>query len=522
MEVRGETLIGGGSFRASGVSFGARNPAGRTSIEPDFASSTIVDADRACELAAAAAVPFRLTTQAERADLLETIAAGLEARAEPIVARALAETGLPLPRLENELGRTANQLRLFARVLRDGGYLDVRIDPALPERIPPRPDLRLTHLPLGPVAVFGASNFPLAFSVAGGDTASALAAGCPVVVKAHPAHPGTSELVGRVVQQAVADCGLPAGVFGLLFDAGFDIGAGLVADPRIQAVGFTGSRRAGLALADIAQARAQPIPVYAEMSSINPVILLPGALRARAAAIGKGFAAALTLGAGQFCTNPGLVLALDDPALADFVAGAGESLAVTPAATMLTEGIFTAYRAGIEALEGNARVVRAVSGAPADGWTSKAAIFVTTASEFLADESLTMEVFGACSLVVRCADAAQLEAVLAGLEGQLTIAVHAEGEDDLALARQLMPVMEAKAGRILFDGFGTGVEVCDAMVHGGPYPATSDSRSTSVGSLAIMRFLRPVCFQDVPDALLPPELQAANPQGVPRRVDGVR
>ena len=521
MDVRGEQLIGDAAVAGQGAAFRGFDPALRAPLEPAFAGATPDDIERACALADAAADPFRNSPPEERARFLEAIALRLTENGPALVDRAMAESGLPRVRLEGELGRTANQLRLFARVVREGGYLDVRIDRALPDRTPPRPDLRVTYRALGPVVVFGASNFPLAFSVAGGDTASALAAGCPVIVKAHPAHPGTSELAGRAVQQAVRDCGLPEGVFSLLFDSGVEIGSALVGDRRIQAVGFTGSRRGGLALIAIAQARPQPIPVYAEMSAVNPVLLLPGALGERGAAIGRAFAGALTLGSGQFCTNPGMVIVLEGSDIDSFVSGAGGALAEIAPATMLTQGIYEAYVRGTTALDGNARVARVAEGPAADGFVSRPALFATTADYLLADDSLREEVFGAASVLVRCKDIAQLRAVIDDLEGQLTAAVHAN-DADMDLARDILPGLERAAGRILFNGFGTGVEVCDAMVHGGPSPATSDVRTTSVGSLAIMRFVRPVCYQNVPSALLPPEVSDANPWGVPQRIDGVR
>jgi NADP-dependent aldehyde dehydrogenase len=341
-----------------------------------------------------------------------------------------------------------------------------------------------------------------------------------VVVKGHSAHPGTSELVGRAVQQAVNACGLPEGVFSLLFGSGSEVGIALVTDPRIKAVGFTGSRRGGLALVAAAQARPEPIPVYAEMASINPVVLLPAALSARAEALGKEFVGSLTLGAGQFCTNPGLVFALAGPDLDRFVAAAGAALQASAAATMLTPGIHAAYEAGVAQLEANANaqtLARGTAGAgPHQGC---AALFLTEAAALADDHALTAEVFGASSLVVRCRDLDEVRATIAQLEGQLTATIHAD-EADADAARALIPTLERKAGRILFNGWPTGVEVCDAMVHGGPFPATSDSRTTSVGTLAIRRFLRPVCYQDVPDALLPDALKRANPLGVPRRIDG--
>jgi NADP-dependent aldehyde dehydrogenase len=371
------------------------------------------------------------------------------------------------------------------------------------------------------VAVFGASNFPLAFSVAGGDTASALAAGAPVIVKAHSAHPGTSELVGRAVQQAVQACGLPPGVFSLLYGAGNEIGNALVADPHIKAVGFTGSRRGGVALMQVAQNRPEPIPVYAEMSSINPVFLLPGALAARGEAIADAFVAAQQLGAGQFCTSPGLIVAIDGEPLEAFLVRAAGRIEASPCQTMLTPGIHSAYQDGVAALAAHPAVTTVAQASPGQGpHQCRARLFVAQAADFLADARLAAEIFGASTLVLRCRDADEMLQFTRALEGQLTSAIHlVEGEDD-SLARALVDALELKVGRVLFNGFGTGVEVCQAMVHGGPFPATSDSRTTSVGAAAIERFLRPVCYQDVPDSLLPPALQQGNPLGIPRLVNG--
>ncbi|OJY01969.1 MAG: aldehyde dehydrogenase (NADP(+)) [Rhizobiales bacterium 63-22] len=487
-------------------------------IEPAFGGASSADLDDACTLAAAAFDLFRALPLERRAQFLEAVAQNILDLGDELVERAMRETGLPRPRIEGERGRTVGQLRLFAAVVRDGGFLDLRIDPALPDRQPlPRPDLRLRNIPVGPVAVFGASNFPLAFSVAGGDTASALAAGCPVVVKAHSAHPGTSELVARAVAGAVADCGLPEGVFSMIFAEDRAVAQALVADPRIKAVGFTGSRTAGTAFMKIAAARPEPIPVYAEMSSINPVLLLPAALAARGAQIGTAFAASLTMGAGQFCTNPGLILAIEGRGLDDFLAAASEAITGAAPATMLTPGILAAYTHGIAALSGHDAVEHVASGAAAELKASPA-LFVTDAASFLKHPELHEEVFGAASLVVRCPDFAVLRQVLEALEGQLTVALHMD-EADHEAARGMLPLLERKAGRILVNGFGTGVEVAHAMVHGGPFPSTADGRSTSVGSLAIARFLRPVCYQDLPQGLLPPELQGDG-AGLPRRLDG--
>ncbi|MFO1072446.1 MAG: aldehyde dehydrogenase (NADP(+)) [Geminicoccaceae bacterium] len=519
MTITGELLIGSAARRTA-TSFEAVDPARGQPLAPAFAEAGPAEVAAATALAEAAFPGFSATTPDARAAFLEAVAAAIEALGEALIERAMRETGLPAARLAGERARTVGQLRLFARVVRDGAWQDARIDPALPERQPlPRPDLRLRQVALGPVAVFGASNFPLAFSVAGGDTASAWAAGCPVVVKGHPAHPGTSELVGRAIQKAVAACGLPEGVFSLLTGTAHELGAALVADPRIMAVGFTGSRAGGLALVRIAAARPVPIPVYAEMSAVNPVLLLPAALAARAEELARGFVASLTLGAGQFCTNPGLLLGIAGPDLDRFVATAAAALAQAPAATMLTPGIHAAYERGVEAFAARAELV--ARGAAGQGpHACRAALLATDARSFAAEPALAHEVFGAAALLVRCADAGELVALVEGLEGQLTATLQLDPADH-PLARRLLPLLERRAGRILAQGWPTGVEVGHAMVHGGPYPATSDGRTSSVGTLAIRRFLRPVCYQDLPDDLLPPALQAANPQGLPRLVDGV-
>jgi NADP-dependent aldehyde dehydrogenase len=412
-------------------------------------------------------------------------------------------------------------LRLFASVVREGGWIDARIDPAMPDRKPlPRSDIRLRHIAIGPVAVFGASNFPLAFSVAGGDTASALAAGCPVVVKAHSAHPGTSELVGTAIQKAVKSCGLPEGVFSMLFGAGAQVGTALVEHPHIKAVGFTGSRAGGTALMRTAASRPEPIPVYAEMSSINPVFLMPNALAARAEDIAQKFVGSLTLGAGQFCTNPGLVFGIAGPSLDKFLAAARAAVEATAAATMLTPGICKAYQKGVARLASTPKVEKVAEGAAQNGPNQgQAALFVADAAAFTSDESLSEEVFGAASLVIRCPDIAAMRTMAEKLEGQLTATIQMD-KADTAEARTLLPVLERRVGRILVNGYPTGVEVCHAMVHGGPYPATSDGRTTSVGTLAIRRFLRPVCYQDVPEDLLPASLRDENTLKLWRRIDG--
>lgn len=476
---------------------------------------------QACAKADAAFDAYRATAREERAGFLERIAEEILAIGDSLIEAAMAESGLPRARLEGERGRTVGQLRMFADVVRKGQWQQLRIDPAMPERQPlPRPDLRLRMIPVGPVAVFGASNFPLAFSTAGGDTASALAAGCPVVVKGHPAHPITGGLVAQAIARAVAACGLPEGVFQHLVGPSNDLGSALVSDPRIMAVGFTGSRGGGLALARIAQARDVPIPVYAEMSSINPVLLLPEALKARGEALGTAFVGSLTMGAGQFCTNPGLILAIEGEGLDAFVSAATGSVSQAKPQTMLTTGIRDAYAKGVEALSGCPGVETLARGEEGDRTHGGAVLFQTTGEAFLANKAMGHEVFGASSIVVRCKDEAELARVLAGLEGQLTATLHMDAADE-SLASRLLPVLERKVGRILANGWPTGVEVCHAMVHGGPFPATSDPRTTSVGSLAIDRFLRPVSYQNLAQDVLPEELRdSAIGDGAPRLIDG--
>jgi 2,5-dioxopentanoate dehydrogenase len=507
MTIIGSLLIGGSETRGTNGEFFGIDAATGAPLPTSFGGATIADVERAAALAWEAFATYRGTDLETRATFLESIASEIEAIGDDLVVRAMAETGLPRGRLEGERARTVGQLRLFAREVREGKFQELRFDPADPSRKPvPKPDLRLRNIPVGPVAVFGASNFPLAFSVAGGDTASALAAGCPVIVKAHSAHPGTSELVGRALQKAVAKAGLHPGTLSVLFDMGFEVGQKLVADPRIRAVGFTGSRRGGTALMKIASERKQPIPVYAEMSSINPVILFPGALENRADEIAASFVSSLTLGAGQFCTNPGLILAVDGKGLDAFTAKARSLLPEANAQTMLTPSIAKAFREGVGRLEQHPEVSVVAKGKAGNEFEGVAALFETSATSFLARHELQDEVFGAAGLVVRCKDFSELDAVLDALEGQLTIALQLDGDDQVEVSR-LLPRLEMLAGRILVNGFGTGVEVSPAMVHGGPYPATSDGRSTSVGTLAIFRFLRPVCYQDFPNEILPAALR---------------
>jgi NADP-dependent aldehyde dehydrogenase len=516
----GAMLIGARE-RQGGEPFHAIDPATGAKGDVAFSTATPADVEEAAALADAAFESFSTLTPDARATFLETVADHIMGIGDLLIETAMAESGLPRPRLEGERGRTVGQLRLFASYVRLGDWLDATIDRAMPDRAPlPRADLRRVNHSVGPVAVFGASNFPLAFSVAGGDTAAAFAAGSPVIVKGHNAHPGTGELVARAIQAAVRACGLHEGVFSYLPGAAHALGGALVSDPRIKAVGFTGSRGGGLALMKIAAQRKEPIPVYAEMSSINPVVLLPGALKAKAQALGTAFVASLTMGSGQFCTNPGLVIALDGPDLDSFVASAAQALAGAAPQVMLTPGIHEAYEKGVAALAGADGVTTVARGTQPEGVNrGQAAFFATDRATFERNPALAEEVFGASSVLIRCASIAEVIATIAGLEGQLTATLHiGEGDEDHAAA--LLPTLSRKVGRILTNGWPTGVEVTHAMVHGGPFPSTADGRSTSVGTLAMMRFLRPVCYQDVPDALLPPALQEANPWGLTRRVEG--
>jgi NADP-dependent aldehyde dehydrogenase len=487
--------------------------------DTDFSIAGEAEVARACALADAAFDDFRKADLETRARFLELCADNIMALGDELLERAGAETNLPRARLEGERGRTTGQLRLFAQVVRQGDFLGVRVDPALPERKPlPRADIRQRKIPLGPVAVFGASNFPLAFSAAGGDTASALAAGCPVIVKAHPSHPGTSELAAGAIADAAKACGLPEGVFSHLSGPSNELGAALVCDPRVKAVGFTGSRAGGLALMKLAASRHEPIPVYAEMSSVNPVVLLPAALKARAEALAAGFAASLTLGVGQFCTNPGFVFAMEGPDLDRFVAIAADAIGKATPGRMLSRAICANYGAGVARLGSHPRVSQ-IARVAAEESLAGAALFQVSAGDLMAHRALGEEVFGPSAIVVRCRDLAELAAAVNGLEGQLTATMHLDAEDH-ADAAVLLPILEKKAGRVLANGWPTGVEVSPAMVHGGPFPATSDTRTTSVGTLAIERFLRPVCYQDIPGDLLAPELADGNPLALRRMIDG--
>ncbi|MCS5721991.1 aldehyde dehydrogenase (NADP(+)) [Herbiconiux sp. CPCC 203407] len=521
MTITGAMFIAGRPEQGTGEPLAAYDPTLEAEIEPTFRLADPEQLDRAATAAGAAFRTYRATSPGERSAFLEAIASAIEQLGDELLDRASAESGLPLARLIGERARTTGQLRLFAAVARDGDGTDATIDRAQPDRAPaPRADIRRRAIGVGPVAVFGASNFPLAFSVAGGDTASALAAGCPVVVKGHGAHPGTSELVAGAVVAAARSTGMPDGVFSLVLGDGPTIGQALVKHPAIKAVAFTGSRRGGLALVEAAAARPVPIPVFAEMSSTNPVVLLPGALDSDPGALGRDYAGSLMLGAGQFCTNPGLVLGVRGAALDGFTAGAAAAVAAAPAQTMLTPAIRDAYVSTVAQWSGSAGVDQVASGARGDVGTPGTATLLTVgADEFLTDPALREEAFGPAGLVVECADVEGIITVLEALDGQLTATVRAAFPADDEHVARLIPLLEEKVGRIVVNGWPTGVEVGAAMVHGGPFPATTDSRFTSVGASAHRRFLRPVAYQDAPDHLLPEPLQDANPWSISRVVD---
>lgn len=467
----------------------------------DFAVGTPALVDRACQGAEDAFWSYGYTTREERATFLEAIADEIDARGDAITQIGTSETGLPEGRLVGERGRTVGQLRLFASHIRQGGYLDQRHDAALPDRQPaPRPDLRMVQRPIGPVAVFGASNFPLAFSTAGGDTAAALAAGCPVVVKGHSAHPGTGEIIAEAIHAAIARCGVHSGVFSLIQGGRRDVGTALVQHPLINAVGFTGSLAGGRALFDLCAARENPIPFFGELGSVNPVFLFPSRLAEDAEGIGQGWAGSLAMGAGQFCTNPGIIVVQAGPDADRFLAAAATALEAGPAQIMLTDGIAQAFQKGKAHVAECDGVTQRVSVA-SEGRMAAGQLFTVSASDFLANPALSEEVFGPLGIVVLADTPDEMLAIANGLKGQLTITAHFNDADHAALAK-LMPVIERKAGRLLGNGFPTGVEVADSMVHGGPYPASTNFGATSVGTLSIRRFLRPVCYQDLPETLL--------------------
>lgn len=516
-EIKGRSWIGQQRGSETNDTFRAFAPVTGEPVEPAFHSATIDELGRACELADKARLPFGNMNAAARAGFLRSVADNIEALGDALLERASLETGLPVDRFAGERARTCNQLRMFADLLEEGSWVDARIDHAIPDRKPiPKPDVRSMLRPLGPVAVFCASNFPLAYSVAGGDTASAFAAGCPVIVNAHTAHPGTAEVVANAIAAAVKEHNLPEGTFSLIFSSRYELGQALVKHQAIKAVGFTGSRAGGRAIMDIAAARPEPIPVYTEMSSVNPTFILPSAIRERGAQIVAGLHASVTGGAGQFCTKPGLVFVPEESD--KFKSEFRDLISSTPASPLLTGGIRNAYNKGNDARAEYGSGLEAEGSDELNGFAVRASVFETTADQFLEDRDLEQEVFGPTTLLITSDSHEKLLDIAHSLEGQLTASIHGT-EDDLKEYADLVEILETKAGRLIFNGFSTGVEVCPSIVHGGPYPATSDSRSTAVGTRAITRWTRLVCYQNFPDAALPEELRESNPVSIWRMVD---
>lgn len=522
MQIEGKQLIAGRWLAQSSDQFQATNPASGQRIEPGFHEATAGEIDAACNAAAEAFPAIRAKSAGEKAALLRAIADQIMALGDALVVRATEETGLPRGRIEMERGRTCNQLRLFADVVEEGSWVDARIDRAQAERQPlPKPDVRRMLVPIGPVVVFGASNFPLAFSVGGGDSASALAAGCPVVCKGHPAHPGTSELVARAAQAAVQQCGFPAATFSLIQGAKVEAAIALVTHPAIQAVGFTGSLQAGRGLFDHAAKRPQPIPVYAEMGSTNPVFVLPGALAQRADEIAKGLVGSVTLGVGQFCTKPGLVFMPESAEAGKLIDTTAAALSAVAPGVMLHSGIRGHFQSNAKRLGETPGVSTRVAARPptAPGCAQSAMFFQTTAENFLAHPEIGIEVFGPSTVAITASSRQQILQAARSLQGHLTATIHGT-PDDLREWKELLDILQTKVGRIIFNGWPTGVEVTHAMVHGGPYPATTDPRATSVGTAAIHRWARPVCFQGFPSDALPEELRDGNPRGIWRMIEG--
>lgn len=523
MALSGQSILGPEFLQGSGEIFFGWNPATRERLEPPFHSALLHDVDAAASLAEEAFPVYGKLSGRQKGIFLRHIADGLQNISEGLIERAHLETALPEKRLAGELARTTNQLRFFAQIVEEGSWSMARIDTADPERQPlPRPDIRSILLPLGPIVVFGASNFPLAFSVAGGDTASAFAAGNPVIVKAHPAHPGTSELVGRVIHNSICECGLPAGVFSLLFDAGTQVGTALVQHPRIKAVGFTGSLAGGKALMQLAASRPEPIPCFAEMGSSNPFFVLPEALRTKGEAIANGLFESFTLGVGQMCTKPGLVFLPRDRHGDAFVEKLISRVAQAQAGVMLTAAICRNYQSAIDQRKHHVKVELLqvpFEDVKDGGFRAAPALLQVSGSDLLLDGDLAKEIFGPSTLLVRYTDRKQLIDLAHSLEGHLTAAIHGS-DGDIAGYADLIAILERKVGRLIFGGYPTGVEVGHAMVHGGPYPATSNGRWTSVGSQAILRFARPVCYQNFPQSALPEELKDDNPLEIWRLVNG--
>ncbi len=523
MQLHGQQILGHTTHAEGDNVFPAINPTTSEALDTSFHEATAAEVDQAVRLADASFDTLRSASAEQRADLLDAIADQIMELGDELLERTSPETGLPMGRCTAERGRTVGQAKLFATMIREGSWLDARIDRGDPGREPvPKPDLRRMMQPIGPIGVFGASNFPLAISVAGTDTICALGSGCPVVVKAHPGHPGTCEMLGRAIDTALEKCDLPTGAFSLVHGRSVTPGLALVQHPLIRAVAFTGSLAGGRALFNAACARPEPIPFYAEMGSINPVFVLPGALAERGEQIADGYIKSVTLGVGQFCTNPGLVIGMQSDALDAFSTSAGQLAKEAAPATMLHAGIRDACAFGAQRIgETEGVEVVGISSADVDPAQTQAAcvVFKTDARTYLSNPHLHDEVFGPTSLIVSAGESAQLERIADQLAGHLTATIQGT-EDDLREHASLVRILERKVGRLIFNGFPTGVEVCHAQHHGGPYPATTHSHFTSIGTASIMRFVRPVAYQDWPDNALPAELRNANPRSIWRLIDG--
>lgn len=496
-----KNIIGNRQIKGVGEPIYATNPKTGEIIEPAFFAIDDKSLHKALELSWEAYLQYRLIPNKKRAQFLTAIANNLEQSRALMVERTMLETALPEVRLNGELSRTINQLNMFAELLQTNDYLDVRIDQALPQRNPPRADIRYYKLPLGPVAIFGASNFPFAFSVAGGDTASALASGCPVIVKAHLAHLGASDLAAQAIAKAVQETDMPDGVFSIVYGQGNELGQKIVAHPNIRAVGFTGSRQGGLALMKTAFERDVPIPVYAEMSSINPIIILPNKLQQDGETIASTLIQSMMMGVGQFCTSPGLIFVLKEQA-DSFIAKAKSELEAVVGTTMLTPNIAEHFAQKTSELAKSLTVL-AKGKTSQDKNTCTPHLFLASYQDFIQNPKITEEVFGSSAVIITCDSTQDIIHAINQLEGQLTASIFANDDDQNDALKAIFHALEQKVGRIIYNAFGTGVEVCSAMVHGGPFPSTSDGRSTSVGTAAIERFLRPIAYQDIPAFLLP-------------------
>jgi alpha-ketoglutaric semialdehyde dehydrogenase len=522
MNFHGKNILGAHLSALGHKTFFGYDPKQGKKLETAFHEATAEEVDRALQLAADASAPLAATSAEAIAGFLRSIADEIQALGDQLIDQASLESGLGRDRLTGERARTTNQLRMFADLVEEGSFVDARIDVALPDRKPlPRPDLRRMLIPIGPVVVFGASNFPLAFSVAGGDTASALAAKNPVVVKAHPAHPGTSELVATAIRRAVEKHGLPEGTFSLLHAVDPATSISLVQHPAAKAVGFTGSEQAGRAIFNAASQRPDPIPAYVEMGSINPVFVLPGAVRNSADTLAQGLFNSINLGVGQFCTCPGVIVGEDSESFRNLRKKLSAAFSEGAPGTMLYPNILKGYEKAVAQAEEIGGVAAHKSSKPASADKTEAApvLLETDANTWLSYEELSAEIFGPSAMIVNCTSGDKMLEIAQALPGSLTATIHGTPED-LERNRELIAVLATKAGRLIFNGFPTGVEVSPAMHHGGPYPATGDSKFTSVGTAAILRFLRPVCYQNFPQEALPEELRDANPRRMWRTVNG--